>query len=99
MGERMPWQGGTGATDVERRALGACLIAWASASFEFNLFLIVAASAAGALELAQGEMTVVLTAALFSSALGGWLAGRSADRLGRLRLFQWSILGLGRQPH
>lgn len=91
----MSRQEDTTVTSIERRALAACMLAWTSASFEFNLFLLVAASVAGTLEFDHGEMTVVLTAALFSSALGGWLAGRFADRLGRLRLFQWAILGLG----
>lgn len=79
----------------ERKALGACMLAWGTASFEFNLFLIVAASVSTSLDLGRPEMSAVLTAALFSSALGGWLAGRFADRLGRIRLFQWSIVGLG----
>ena len=42
--------------------------------------------------ISTGEAGALATAALLSSAVGGWLAGLLADRFGRVRILQFTIL-------
>ena len=79
-------------TQAERRTFGACLGGWGldAMDAQFYSFAIPTLMATWGITAAQAGL--LGTAALLISAVGGWLAGFLADRIGRVRTLQISIL-------
>ena len=76
----------------ERRTFWACFGGWSLDSMDVNLYSFVIPTLIGLWGMTRGEAGMLATAALVSSALGGWVTGILADRIGRVRALQITIL-------
>ena len=76
----------------ERRTLVATFGGWALDGMDVMVYSFVIPSLIAAWHISKGQAGMLGTAALLISAVGGWLAGLLADRFGRTRVLQWTIL-------
>src|SRR2546427_7561364 len=76
----------------ERATFRACFGGWALDGMDFQFYSFVIPSLIAGWHLSKAEAGTLQTTTLLASALGGWLAGLIADRLGRLRPLQITIL-------
>jgi MFS family permease len=76
----------------ERRTFRACFGGWALDGMDFQLYSFVIPTLIAEWHLSKGQAGTLQTATLLVSALGGWLAGLLADRIGRVRTLQITIL-------
>jgi len=79
-------------TAPERRTLVATFGGWALDGMDVMVYSFVIPSLIAAWHISKGQAGMLGTAALLISAIGGWLAGLLADRFGRTRVLQWTIL-------
>jgi MFS family permease len=76
----------------ERRTLAASFGGYAVDAFDYYTLPLVTPILLSLWGISKTEVGLIGTATLVSSALGGWLAGILADRYGRVRVLQWTIL-------
>src|SRR3954449_12900635 len=76
----------------ERSTFWACFTGWSLDSMDVNLYSFVIPTLIGLWGMTRGDAGMLATAALLSSAIGGWLTGVLADRIGRVRALQITIL-------
>jgi MFS family permease len=76
----------------ERRAFGACIGGWALDAMDVQMYGFVVPTLIATWHLTGRQTGYLQTAALLVSAIGGWLAGFLADRIGRVRTLQLAIL-------
>jgi MFS family permease len=76
----------------ERSTLIATFGGWALDGLDVMVYTFVIPSLIAAWHISQGQAGLLGTAALLISAVGGWLAGTLADRYGRARILQLTIL-------
>jgi MFS family permease len=76
----------------ERSVFTACVGGWALDGMDVQLYSFVIPALIATWGITRAEAGVLGTAALLFSSLGGWLAGYLADRYGRVRVLQVSIL-------
>lgn len=76
----------------ERSTLFATFGGWALDGMDVMVYSFVIPSLIEAWHISKGEAGVLGTAALLLSAVGGWLAGLLADRFGRARVLQITIV-------
>jgi MFS family permease len=76
----------------ERSAFWACFGGWALDAMDFQLYSLVMPTIIGLWSLTKGQAGTIATSALLFSAVGGWLAGLLADRIGRVRTLQITIV-------
>ena len=76
----------------ERSAFWACFGGWALDAMDFQLYSLVMPTVIGLWHLTKDEAGGIATSALLFSAVGGWLAGLLADRIGRVRTLQITIV-------
>ncbi len=79
-------------TSKERRAFGACAGGWALDAMDVQIYSFVIPTLMATWGISRGQAGVLSTAALLTSAAGGWFAGWFADRFGRVRTLQIAIL-------
>ncbi len=79
-------------TKEERRAFIACAGGWALDAMDVQLYSFVIPALISIWGITRGQAGTLATAALLVSALGGWIAGWLADRMGRVRTLQIAIL-------
>jgi MFS family permease len=79
-------------TTRERRVFGACVGGWALDAMDFQVFPLVIPALISTWGITRGDAGTLATAALLTSAFGGWVAGWVADRFGRVRTLQLAIL-------
>jgi MFS family permease len=79
-------------TPSERSTFVATFGGWALDGMDVMVYSFVIPSLITAWHISKGEAGMLGTAALLVSAVGGWLAGLLADRFGRTRVLQWTIL-------
>src|ERR1700682_4961397 len=77
---------------TERATFRACFGGWALDGMDFQFYSFVIPTLIASWHLSRAQAGTLQTAALLSSALGGWLAGLLADRIGRVRTLQITIL-------
>lgn len=77
---------------VERRTFWGCFGGWALDAMDVQIYALVMPTLVAAWGMTQGQAGTLGTAALLTSALGGWIAGMLADRIGRVRVLQLTIL-------
>ena len=82
----------SGLTRAERATFFACFGGWALDAFDFQFYSFVIPTLRKEWNLSAGQAGSLATVALLSSAVGGWLAGLLADRIGRVRTLQITIL-------
>src|ERR1700754_3410416 len=76
----------------ERRTFWACAAGWALDGMDFMIYPLVIGTIIALWKVDPGYAGLAVTVTLLSSAIGGWLAGSVADRIGRVRTLQFTIL-------
>lgn len=79
-------------SSIEQRTFWACFGGWALSSLDFFIFAFALPAIVVALDLTQPEAVRIASMTLVASAVGGWVAGILADRYGRVRVLQVTIL-------
>jgi MFS family permease len=79
-------------TAPERSTLVATFAGWALDGMDVMIYSFVIPTLIAAWHISKGQAGLLGTAALLISAVGGWLAGLLADRFGRVRILQITIL-------
>ncbi|WP_336487572.1 MFS transporter [Methylobacterium nigriterrae] len=79
-------------TAPERRTFWACATGWALDGMDFMIYPLVIGTIIKLWSVDAGTAGLAATVTLLASALGGWLAGYLADRIGRVRTLQLTIL-------
>lgn len=77
---------------VEKRTFYSAFGGWALDALDFMVFTFVIASLMTLWSIDKGSIGLLSTVTLLFSAIGGWGAGILADRFGRVRMLQISIL-------
>jgi MFS family permease len=88
--EHRPWI--LDLTAPERSTLVATFAGWALDGMDVMIYSFVIPTLIAAWHISKGQAGLLGTAALLISAVGGWLAGLLADRFGRVRILQITIL-------
>lgn len=76
---------------IERRTFYACFGGWAVDALDTQIYSFLIPTLIALWGMTTGEAGLLGTAALISSALGGWIAGMLCDWLGRARVLLLSI--------
>jgi MFS family permease len=76
----------------EKRAFYAAAGGWAMDAMDYMVFTFVIATLIKIWGIDRGQAGLLGTVTLLVSAFGGWIAGMLADRYGRVRVLQISIL-------
>src|SRR4051795_5211181 len=76
----------------ERRTFWACASGWALDGMDFMIYPLVIGTIIKLWNVDPGLAGLAGTVTLLASAIGGWLAGYLADRIGRVRTLQLTIL-------
>jgi MFS family permease len=76
----------------ERRTFWACATGWALDGMDFMIYPLVIGTIIVMWKVDPGTAGLAGTVTLFASAIGGWLGGYLADRIGRVRTLQLTIL-------
>ena len=79
-------------TPLERSTLAATFGGWALDGMDVMVYSFVIPTLIAAWHISKGQAGMLGTAALLISAIGGWMAGLLADRFGRARILQITIL-------
>src|SRR5438270_927491 len=79
-------------TPRERRTMGACFGGWSLDAFDVQMYSFVIPTVIALWGLSKGEAGLIGTVTLLISSLGGWFCGTLADRFGRVRMLQITIL-------
>src|SRR5437762_2012447 len=77
---------------VERATFRACFGGWALDGMDFQFYSFIIPSLIAGWHLSKAQAGTLQTSTLLASALGGWMAGLIADRIGRVRTLQITIL-------
>ena len=77
---------------AERRTLAAGFLGYGVDAFDFMVYSFIIPTLILQWGLSREEAGNIATGALLSSAVGGWLAGILADRFGRVRVLQLTVL-------
>src|SRR6201993_227566 len=76
----------------ERHTFWACAAGWALDGMDFMIYPLVIGTIITLWKVDAGMAGLAGTVTLLSSAIGGWLGGYLADRVGRVRTLQFTIL-------
>src|SRR4029079_1034505 len=76
----------------EKSTFWACFGGWVLDAMDVQILSFVFPAVIAAFAISKGEAVLIGTATLFTSAFGGWAAGALADRIGRVRTLQITIL-------
>jgi len=76
----------------ERRTFWACAGGWALDGMDFMIYPLVVGTIIKLWSVDAGSAGLAITVTLLASAIGGWLAGFLADRIGRVLTLQVTIL-------
>jgi MFS family permease len=76
----------------ERRTLLAGFLGYGVDGFDFMIYTFVIPTLLTEFSMTKAEAGAIATAALLTSAVGGWAAGILADRYGRTRILQLTVL-------
>jgi MFS family permease len=79
-------------TKMERRTFWACFAGWVLDGMDFMIYPLVIGTIINLWHVDRGVAGLAVTLTLLFSAIGGWLAGFAADRVGRGRMLQLTIL-------
>ncbi len=76
----------------EKLALAATVGGFGVDAFDYTVYTFIIPTLMTTWHLSKSQAGLVATASLLSSAVGGWLAGVLADRYGRVRMLQVTIV-------
>jgi MFS family permease len=91
-GEHHPTAWYSQMSSKEKAAFWAGIGGWILDAMDVQILSFVFPAIIAAFAISNAEAGLIGTATLFSSAFGGWLAGILADRIGRVRTLQLTIL-------
>jgi MFS family permease len=77
---------------AERHTFWACASGWALDGMDFMIYPLVIGTITALWKVDAGLAGLAGTVTLLASAVGGWLGGYVADRIGRVRTLQFTIL-------
>ncbi|SFD58356.1 MFS transporter [Paracidovorax konjaci] len=77
---------------TERRTLAATFAGYGVDGFDYMIYTFLIPTLLLAWNMTKAEAGYIATGALLTSAIGGWAAGVLADRYGRVRVLQWTVL-------
>lgn len=81
-----------GMSKPERHTFWACASGWALDGMDFMIYPLIIGSIMHQWSVGAGQAGLAATATLLASAVGGWGAGFLADRIGRVRTMQITIV-------
>lgn len=76
----------------ERKTLIATFGGWAVDAIDVMVYVYVIPTLLTAWGMTKTQAGFIITVTVLASAVGGWVAGILADRYGRVRVLQWTIL-------
>src|ERR1700761_9279103 len=76
----------------ERRALIAAYLGYGLDGFDFMVYSFIIPSLMSLWALSKAQAGYIASGALITSAIGGWASGVLADRYGRARILQLTVL-------
>jgi MFS family permease len=76
----------------EKRTFWACFGGWALDAMDVQMFSFALSAITATFAISNAEAGLIGTVTLLTSAFGGWFAGALADRFGRVRTLQITIL-------
>ncbi len=79
-------------SSTERLTFWACFWGWALDAMDVQLYAVAMSTLIALWSLTKSQAGLLSTTALIVSAIGGWLAGVLADKIGRTRVLQITIL-------
>jgi MFS family permease len=77
---------------VERRTFWACFGGWALDALDVQMFSLVIPALIASWHVSHTQAGLIGSVTLGTSAVGGWLGGALADRIGRVRALQITVL-------
>ncbi|MGY4477185.1 MFS transporter [Bradyrhizobium sp. USDA 3364] len=77
---------------VERKTFFAAFGGLALDSMDTTIYALVTPALIATLSLSRPDAGILASSSLIGTAVGGWLAGIAADRFGRVRVLQFTIL-------
>jgi MFS family permease len=77
---------------AERRTFWGCSVGWILDGMDFMIYPLVIGTIMNIWHVSSSAAGLAATLTLLSSALGGWIAGYLADRLGRVKTLQITII-------
>jgi MFS family permease len=79
-------------TSKERGTMWACFGGWSLDAFDVQMYSFVIPTVIALWGLSRGEAGLIGTVTLLISSFGGWFSGTLADRFGRVKMLQITIL-------
>lgn len=76
----------------EKRTFWACFGGWALDALDVQIFSFAIPAIIAAFAITNADAGMIGTVTLLTSALGGWVAGMLADRFGRVRTLQITVV-------
>ncbi|HEY9131109.1 MAG TPA: MFS transporter, partial [Dyella sp.] len=76
----------------EKQTFWACFSGWSLDAMDAQLFSFMIPALMATWQLSKAQAGYLGTAALIATAIGGWISGILADRYGRLRVLQFTVL-------
>lgn len=76
----------------ERHTVTAAFLGWAMDGFDFMIFTFVMPTLIASNWISKSQSGLIVTWTLWCSAIGGWVAGILADRIGRVRMLQITVI-------
>ncbi len=89
-GGSLDWYGAL--APVEKRTFWACFGGWALDAMDVQIYGFVIPTLMASWKISSGQAGALATITLLFSAFGGWFAGMLADRFGRVRTLQITIV-------
>jgi MFS family permease len=79
-------------TPRERRTLLAGFLGYGLDGFDFMIYTFLIPTLLAVFRMSNAQAGYIAAGALATSAIGGWGAGVLADRFGRVRVLQWTVV-------
>ncbi|MBS0512864.1 MAG: MFS transporter [Proteobacteria bacterium] len=76
----------------ERKTLVAAFAGYGVDAFDYMIYTFLIPTLMAAWAMSKAEAGYIATGALVTSAIGGWAAGILADKYGRVRVLQWTVI-------
>jgi MFS family permease len=76
----------------ERKTIAATFAGYGVDGFDYMIYTFLISTLTTLWGMSKSEAGYIATGTLLTSAIGGWFAGVLADRYGRVRVLQWTVL-------